>query len=353
MLGLIVAALRARRAAALVMLVLAAVTMGAAVGAAAASGRMQRDAVTARIAAATPVERTLSVRSAVALGTQPDDIVGRFQALITGVPAERSVLGVRYSGVLRAGDELRLPIELRAVDGFCGNATMLQGRCPERDGEIVLPPDVARQLGLAVGDPLRQDGGSGVAVVPLTLVGLFAPSDPLGWYWSGLDGLAAYTTRGTVAKPGGAGFGLALACDFVVASTRARFGTMFLARGLSPDFATSWLLPRLVGLRMATRLCLLPEIFDAARARELGLLEDVVAPEELPGAVATLAALLAAGPPIATRLTKQLLRDSFARGVAESLAAETTAQAVNRLSADAQEGIAAFLERRPARFEGR
>ncbi|WP_327004158.1 hypothetical protein OHA72_55470 [Dactylosporangium sp. NBC_01737] len=204
MLGLIVAALRARRAAALVMLVLAAVTMGAAVGAAAASGRMQRDAVTARIAAATPVERTLSVRSAVALGTQPDDIVGRFQALITGVPAERSVLGVRYSGVLRAGDELRLPIELRAVDGFCGNATMLQGRCPERDGEIVLPPDVARQLGLAVGDPLRQDGGSGVAVVPLTLVGLFAPSDPLGWYWSGLDGLAAYTTRGTVAKPGGA-----------------------------------------------------------------------------------------------------------------------------------------------------
>ncbi|WP_327009837.1 enoyl-CoA hydratase-related protein [Dactylosporangium sp. NBC_01737] len=151
----------------------------------------------------------------------------------------------------------------------------------------------------------------------------------------------------------GAGFGLALACDFVVASTRARFGTMFLARGLSPDFATSWLLPRLVGLRMATRLCLLPEIFDAARARELGLLEDVVAPEELPGAVATLAALLAAGPPIATRLTKQLLRDSFARGVAESLAAETTAQAVNRLSADAQEGIAAFLERRPARFEGR
>ncbi|MFC4036845.1 hypothetical protein ACFO1B_00285 [Dactylosporangium siamense] len=204
MLGLIVAALRARRAAALVMLVLAAVTMGAAVAAGAVSGRLQREATSARIAAATPVERTLSVRSPVSLGTQPDDIVAKFQALIADVPAERSVLGVRYSGVLRAGDLLRVPIELRAVDGFCGNATMLQGRCPERDGEIVLPPDVARQLGLAVGGTLRQDGGSGTAVVPLTLVGLFAPSDPLGWYWSGQDGAAAYTTRGTVAKPGGA-----------------------------------------------------------------------------------------------------------------------------------------------------
>ncbi|WP_433063934.1 enoyl-CoA hydratase/isomerase family protein [Dactylosporangium sp. CS-033363] len=157
-----------------------------------------------------------------------------------------------------------------------------------------------------------------------------------------VDGLAA-----------GAGFGLALACDFVVASSRARFGTMFLARGLSPDFATSWLLPRLVGLRVATRLTLLPEIFDAARARELGLLEDVVEPDELPGHVAALAARLAAGPPVAIRLTKQLLRDSFARGVEESLAAETMAQSVNRLSADAQEGIAAFRERRAARFEGR
>ncbi|MEU5552023.1 enoyl-CoA hydratase-related protein [Micromonospora sp. NPDC047793] len=157
-----------------------------------------------------------------------------------------------------------------------------------------------------------------------------------------VDGLAA-----------GAGFGLALACDFVVASRRARFGTMFLARGLSPDFATSWLLPRLVGPRLATRLCLLPEIVDADRAHAWGLLEDVVEPDELPGRVEALAARLAAGPPIATRLTKQLLRDSFARGVEESLAAETMAQSINRLSADAQEGIAAFRERRPARFEGR
>ncbi|WP_433077331.1 enoyl-CoA hydratase/isomerase family protein [Dactylosporangium sp. CA-052675] len=157
-----------------------------------------------------------------------------------------------------------------------------------------------------------------------------------------VDGLAA-----------GAGFGLALACDFVLASTRARFGTMFVARGLSPDFATSWLLPRLVGPRLATRLCLLPEIFDAARAGELGLLEEIAEPDALPGRVAALAERLAAGPPIAMRLTKQLLRDSHARGVEESLAAETMAQSINRLSADAQEGIAAFTERRPARFEGR
>jgi 2-(1,2-epoxy-1,2-dihydrophenyl)acetyl-CoA isomerase len=157
-----------------------------------------------------------------------------------------------------------------------------------------------------------------------------------------VDGIAA-----------GAGFGLALACDFVVASTRARFGTMFVARGLSPDFATSWLLPQLVGRRLATRLCLLPELFDAARADQLGLLDDVVDPADLPAVVEALANRLAAGPPVAMRLTKQLLRDAHTHGVHEALAAETAAQSLNRLSHDAQEGIAAFRERRPARFEGR
>jgi 2-(1,2-epoxy-1,2-dihydrophenyl)acetyl-CoA isomerase len=151
----------------------------------------------------------------------------------------------------------------------------------------------------------------------------------------------------------GAGFGLALSCDFVVASTRARFGTMFVARGLSPDFATSWLLPQLVGRRLATKLCLLPELIDAHRADAMGLLETVVEPDDLPIRVDELAGRLAAGPPVALRLTKQLLRDSHAHGVHEALAAETAAQSLNRLSHDAQEGIAAFRERRPARFEGR
>ncbi|MFF5231764.1 hypothetical protein [Dactylosporangium sp. NPDC000521] len=203
MLGLILAALRARRATAVVMFVLAAVTMGAAVGADAVSGRLERSAATARVDDATPVERTLSVRASVALGKAPDDIVSRFQATITRVPADRTLIGVRYSGVLRT-ETSRLPVELRAVEGFCDNITLLQGRCAEQDGEIVLAPDIARQLNLAVGGTLKQDGGSGTAVVPLTLVGLFAPSDPLGWYWSGLDGVAAYTTRNTVAMPGGA-----------------------------------------------------------------------------------------------------------------------------------------------------
>lgn len=151
----------------------------------------------------------------------------------------------------------------------------------------------------------------------------------------------------------GAGFGLAIACDFVVSSSRARFGTMFTARGLSPDFGSSWLLPRLVGLRMAKRLCLLPGVFDAAQADRLGLLDAVVDAGELRRHVDRLAAELAAGAPIALRLTKQLLNDSLGRGLAESLTAETAAQAINRLSSDSDEGIAAFLERRPPDFQGR
>lgn len=150
----------------------------------------------------------------------------------------------------------------------------------------------------------------------------------------------------------GAGFGLALAADFVVASRTARFGTLFTARALSPDFGTSWVLPRLVGLGMARRLCLLPDLFDADRAFALGLVHDVVEPEALDDAVDDLAQRLEAGPPIAFRLTKQLLNGSLSATLPEALQAEGAAQTVNRATADAVEGIAAYVERRPARFAG-
>jgi 2-(1,2-epoxy-1,2-dihydrophenyl)acetyl-CoA isomerase len=151
----------------------------------------------------------------------------------------------------------------------------------------------------------------------------------------------------------GAGFGLALAADFVLAARTARFGTLFTARGLSPDFGTSWVLPRLVGLGLARRLCLLPDLFDAERALALGLVHDVADPADLDGAVGALAARLAAGPPLAYRLTKQLLNASLSSTLGMTLQAEAAAQTINRSSADALEGIASFVERRPPRFQGR
>ena len=151
----------------------------------------------------------------------------------------------------------------------------------------------------------------------------------------------------------GAGMNLALGCDFVVASDRARFSEIFVRRGLSVDFGGSWLLPRLVGLRRAKELVLLGEVIDAAEALEAGLIRQVVPPSELDGAVADLAARLAAGPPVAMRQSKRMLTDSFEVGLERALEDEARSQEVNLVTEDFAEAVAAFLDKREPRFTGR
>ena len=157
-----------------------------------------------------------------------------------------------------------------------------------------------------------------------------------------IDGVAA-----------GAGLNLALGCDLTLASTRARFSQIFARRGLSTDFGGAWLLPRLVGLHRAKELALLGDIVDAAEAERLGLVNRVVAPEELDGLVAEWAGRLAAGPPIALTQTKRMLNRSFEVGWEAQLDAESTAQAYNFSTADTAEAMKAFFEKRTPDFEGR
>ena len=151
----------------------------------------------------------------------------------------------------------------------------------------------------------------------------------------------------------GAGMNLALACDFVIASSRARFSEIFIKRGLSVDFGGSWLLPRLVGLHKAKELVLLGDILSAEQARELGVVGRVVPPGELDAAVAELVAKLAASPPIAAWLSKQMLNDSFEMSLQQALDAESRNQAVNLALEDAREARDAFLEKRQPVFRGR
>src|SRR5687768_2680985 len=101
----------------------------------------------------------------------------------------------------------------------------------------------------------------------------------------------------------GAGMSLALGCDLVVASTSATFCQVFVKRGLSPDFGSTWLLPRLVGLHTAKRLAMLGDTVTAERARELGLVAEVTSPEELLQTATGIARRLADGPPLALALT--------------------------------------------------
>ena len=151
----------------------------------------------------------------------------------------------------------------------------------------------------------------------------------------------------------GAGMNLALGCDLIVASENARFSEIFAKRGLSIDFGGSWVLPRLIGMHKAKELALFADIIDAQEAKELGLVNRVVADDQLDEFVANWARRLAAGPPIALAQTKRLLTNSFSMTMAGALDAEAAAQTINFTTKDTAEAIRSFVEKREPKFEGR
>jgi enoyl-CoA hydratase/carnithine racemase len=151
----------------------------------------------------------------------------------------------------------------------------------------------------------------------------------------------------------GAGANLALACDFVIASERARFSEIFVRRGLSVDFGGSWLLPRLVGLRRAKELVLLGDMLPAAEALTAGLVNRVVPPEELDAEVDALADRLARNPPVAAAASKRMLGDAFDVSLQRALDDEAANQSINLAMDDAREARDAFLAKREPVFRGR
>ncbi len=150
----------------------------------------------------------------------------------------------------------------------------------------------------------------------------------------------------------GAGMNLALACDFVIASRRARFSQIFIKRGLSVDCGGSWLLPRLVGLRVAKEMVLLGDMLSASDVDRLGLVHSVVEVEQLDIELASLVSRLKANPPIAAALSKRLLNDSFNVSLQQALEDEARAQTINDSLDDAVEARDAFLEKREPVFRG-
>jgi enoyl-CoA hydratase/carnithine racemase len=152
----------------------------------------------------------------------------------------------------------------------------------------------------------------------------------------------------------GAGCNMALACDLVVASSRARFTEIFTRRGLSIDFGGSWLLPRVIGLQQAKRLSLLAEVIDAAEAHRLGMVTWVQAVDQIDDFVADVAQRLAALPPIALEQTKALLNEGVGADLAAAIRNEAAAQAVNFATEDAPAAFRAFLDKTdPPRYTGR
>ena len=150
----------------------------------------------------------------------------------------------------------------------------------------------------------------------------------------------------------GAGLGVALAADMVWCSPLSRFSLIFARRGLSLDFGTSWMLPKRIGLHEAKRLAFTGEIIDAHRAAELGIVNEVVAAEELDAAVDEIAARVAAGPPIALASSKRYLNNASNISLFQALEAEALGQGVNFSTGDTKEAMRAFVEKRDPVFEG-
>ncbi len=151
----------------------------------------------------------------------------------------------------------------------------------------------------------------------------------------------------------GAGLNLALGCDLIAAASTARLSEIFARRGLSLDVGGSWLLPRLVGLHRAKELALLADIVPAAEAERIGLVNRVVPDAELDAVVDDWAGRLAGGPPLALAMSKRLLNQAFAGGLAEALEAEGMAQTVNTGTEDTKEAFRAFFQKREPKFRGR
>ncbi|MGW6539641.1 enoyl-CoA hydratase/isomerase family protein [Streptomyces sp. NPDC055011] len=151
----------------------------------------------------------------------------------------------------------------------------------------------------------------------------------------------------------GIGAHLAFACDLVLAAESARFVEVFARRGLVPDGGGAYLLPRLIGPQRAKELLFFGDAVPAAEACAMGLVNRVVPAEDLDRTARAWAERLAQGPTRALALTKQLVNASLDADRATAFAAEATAQELNMTTRDAQEGVAAFVERREAGFEGR
>ena len=151
----------------------------------------------------------------------------------------------------------------------------------------------------------------------------------------------------------GAGFGLSLACDLTVCSDRARFSAIFAKRGISLDFGTSWLLRQRIGVHRAKELALTARMVHGPEAYDLGLVNRVVAVDDLDATTAELADAIAAGPPLALSMTKRELDNAGTSSLVQALETEALAQSVNVGTEDTREALTAYVERRPPEFKGR
>lgn len=150
----------------------------------------------------------------------------------------------------------------------------------------------------------------------------------------------------------GIGAHIVIACDLVVASESSRLIEVFVRRGLVPDGGGAYLLPRRIGVQRTKELLFFGDDLSAAEAHELGLVNKVVPPDQLDEALEAWCERLATAPTRALALTKWLVNTSLESDRATAFQNEAVAQELNMSTVDANEGVAAFVERRSPTYRG-
>jgi enoyl-CoA hydratase/carnithine racemase len=153
---------------------------------------------------------------------------------------------------------------------------------------------------------------------------------------------------------GAAGYGmdLALGCDIRIAAETAKLSAAYTARGLVPESGGTWLLPRIVGWSKAAELLFTARTLTADAALELGLVSQVVPPDELMDVSMAMAAEIAANAPLAIRASKRLMRHAMTEGLEDHVQRQYLALLPLFGTKDFREGLASYLEKRPPTFEG-
>jgi len=219
---------------------------------------------------------------------------------------------------LAAEDDVRAVLLTGAGRGFCAGADLMQitDSAPPRDLGIIIDKFY---------NPLVRK----MRALPKPIV-------------CAVNGVAA-----------GAGMNLALAGDIIIANRSANFTQAFVRIGLLPDAGGTYFLPRLVGEARARAMAMLGETLSAAQAEQIGLVWKIFDDEVFAAEALTMAANLAAKPPLALAAMKQALNAAAGNGLDAQLDLERDLQRELGVTADFEEGVRAFLEKRPAVFKGK
>lgn len=191
-----------------------------------------------------------------------------------------------------------------------------------------------------------------LATVPGAQRGLRGGSEERGRWWPIVE--CPKPVVGAIDGPAvGMGAEFSSQCDIRIATPKARFAWNFVHRGLVPDTgAGSWLLPRLIGTQRALKLLYTGDFLTAEEALEIGYVDQVVPSEQLHSAALTLAKKIAEGSPFSQSRIKAMVYEGLGAEVSQHMQRHTKALAECFKSNDHKEGVASFLERRPARFTG-